>query len=151
MITIRFRVYTRKLLGIMKRVVWIILITISAFFPSSIYKTLFPKTIKGRNAKNNMLTRSFKVSNWDILEFRRQFEIRTFIYLNNLDYGTLINKDIEESISNNFDVLCWNSPRCCPRGSTDGWIRFLFYKTCRYILHIIGRFTEKIRMIYKYI
>ena len=58
------------------------------------------------------------VSNWDILEFRSQFEIRTFIFLNTLDYGTLINKEIE-SISNNFDVLCWNSPRCCPWGSRD--------------------------------
>ena len=79
-------------------------------------------------------SRSVKVSNWDILEFRSQFEIRTFIFLNTLDYGTLINKEIEESISNNFDVLCWNSPRCCPRSSPDdGWIRFLFYKTCRKI------------------
>ena len=39
------------------------------------------------------------------LEFRSQFEIRTFIFLNTLDYGTLINKEIE-SISNNFEVLC---------------------------------------------
>ena len=45
------------------------------------------------------------VSNWDILEFRSQFEIRTFTFLNTLDYGTLINKEIEESISNNFDIL----------------------------------------------
>ena len=75
-------------------------------------------------------SRSFKVSNWDILEFRNQFEIRTFIFQNTLDYGTLINKEIE-SISNNFDVLCWNSLRCCPRSSPDSWIRFLFYKTCR--------------------
>ena len=78
-------------------------------------------------------SRSFKVSNWVILEFKSQFEIRTFIYLNTLDYGTLINKEIKESISNNFDVLCWNSPRCFPWGSPDGWIRFLFYKTCRWI------------------
>ena len=49
-----------------------------------------------------------------------------------MDYGTLINKG-KESISNNFDILCWNSPRCCPRSSPDGWIRFLFYKTCRKI------------------
>ena len=47
-------------------------------------------------------SRSFKVSNWDILEFRSQFEIRTFIFLNTLDYGTLIIKEIEP-ISNNFD------------------------------------------------
>ena len=31
-------------------------------------------------------------------------EIRTFIFLNTWDYGTLINKEIE-SISSNFDVL----------------------------------------------
>ena len=67
-------------------------------------------------------SRSYKVSNWDVLEFRSRFEFRTFIFLNTLDYGTLINKEIE-SISNNFDVLCWNSPRCCPRGS-----RSLCYK-----------------------
>ena len=75
-------------------------------------------------------SRSFKVSNWDILEFRSQFEIRTFISLNTLDYGTLINKEME-SKSNNFYVLCWNSPRCCPRSSPDSWIRFIFFKTCR--------------------
>ena len=35
----------------------------------------------------------------------------------------MINKELEESISNiNSDVLCWNSPRCYPRGSPDGWI-----------------------------
>ena len=35
--------------------------------------------------------------------FRRQFEIRTFIFLNTLDYGTLINKEIEPiSISTLF-------------------------------------------------
>ena len=37
--------------------------------------------------------------------FGSQFEIRTFIFQNTLDYGTLINKEIE-SISNNFDILC---------------------------------------------
>ena len=87
---------------------------------------------KKKKKKKKRTSRSFKVSNWDILEFRSQFEIRTFIFLITLDYGALINKDIE-SISNNFDVLCWNSPRCCPRSSPDGWIRFLFYKTCRKI------------------
>ena len=84
------------------------------------------------NHKKTRTSRSFKVSNWDILEFRSQSEIRTFIFLNTLDYGTLINKEIE-TISNNFDVLCWNSPRCCPWSSPDGWIRFLDYKTCRKI------------------
>ena len=35
-------------------------------------------------------SRSFKVSNWDILEFRSQeFEIRSFSFLNSLYYGTL--------------------------------------------------------------
>ena len=89
-------------------------------------------TLEKRKEKKTRTSRSYKVSNWDILEFRSQFEIRTFIFLITLDYGTLINKEIE-SISNNFDVLCWNSPRCCPRSSPDGWIRFLFYKTCRKI------------------
>ena len=37
------------------------------------------------------------------MEFRSQFEIRTFISLNTLDYRTFINKEIE-SISNNFFV-----------------------------------------------
>jgi hypothetical protein len=54
------------------------------------------------------------------LEFRSQFEIRTFIFLNTLDYGTLINKEIE-SISNNstffveihLDVVL---------AVTDGWL-----------------------------
>ena len=31
----------------------------------------------------------------EIFEFRSQFEIRTFIFLNTLDYGTLINKEME--------------------------------------------------------
>ena len=85
---------------------------------------------KKEKRKKTRTSRSFKVSNWDILELRSQFEMRTFIFLNTLDYGTLIKKEIE-SISNNFDVLCWNSPRCCPRSSPDGWIRFLFVKTYR--------------------
>ena len=37
----------------------------------------------------------------------------------------LVDKQRIESISNfNIDVLCWNSPKCCPRGSPDGCIRF---------------------------
>ena len=86
---------------------------------------------KKRNIELIRTSRSFKVSIWDILEFRSQFEIRTCIFIITLDYGTLINKEIE-SISNNFDVLCWNSPRCCPRSSPDGWIRFLLYKTLKF-------------------
>ena len=94
-------------------------------------------------------SRSFKVSNWDILKFKGHFEIRIFIFLNTLNYGTLINKEIE-SLSNNSDILCWNSPRCCPRSSPDGWIRFFSTKLGdRYNrkIDITGRFTEKIRMI----
>ena len=72
------------------------------------------RKVKGKGKTRT--SRSFIVSNWDIWEFRSQFEIRTFIILNTLDYGTLINEEIE-SISNNFDVLYGNSLRCCPRSS----------------------------------
>ena len=49
-------------------------------------------------------SRSFKVSNWDILEFRSQFEIRTFISLNTLDYRTLID-EYHVLIFYNWDIL----------------------------------------------
>ena len=42
----------------------------------------------------------------------------------------LVDKQEIESILNfNIDVLCWNLPRCCPRGSPG--VDFLFYITCR--------------------
>ena len=86
-------------------------------------KFLFYKTCRDLPLEDSQKLR-WLLNKW--VEFRSQFEIRTFIFLNTLDYGTLINKEIE-SISKNFDVFCWNSPRCCPQSSPDdGWIRISF-------------------------
>ena len=59
---------------------------------------------KKEEKKETRTSRSFKVSNWDILELRSQFEIRTFIFQNTLDYGTLINKEME-SISEKLELF----------------------------------------------
>ena len=51
-----------------------------------------------KKKKKTRTSRSFKVSNWDILEFRSQkFEIRTFRFLNSMEYGTLNPKSTELS------------------------------------------------------
>ena len=71
---------------------------------------------KEKNKKKQELQEVLKFPIKIFWNLESQFEIRTFIFLITLDYGTLINKEIE-SISNNFDILCWNSPRCCPRSS----------------------------------
>ena len=82
-------------------------------FPSSLFKKM------KRNIKKQELQEVLKFPIEIFWNWEASLKSELFLFLITLDYGTLINKEIE-SISNNFDVLCWNSPRCCPRSSPDG-------------------------------
>ena len=77
------------------------------------------------------------------MEFRSQFEIRTVIFLNTLDYGTLINKEIEsiyKTISTFFVEIHLDVVR-----EVLLIVRLDFFSTK--LVDITGRFTDKIRMI----
>ena len=81
-------------------------------------------------SRRTRTSRSFKVSNWYILEFRSQVsELLCFLILWIIDIDKQRNRVHIIQFWHSF----WNSSRCCPPSSPDGWIRFLFYKTCRKI------------------